>query len=51
MAKSVTKSLTHLVTDVEGTVGLSKLKQCQSNGALVVGEDFIFDLVRQKEAS
>jgi len=46
VAKSVTKSLTHLVSDVEGTIGHSKLAKCQQSGVSVVGEEAIFDIVR-----
>ena len=49
--KSVTNSLTHLVTDVEGTGGVSKLKQCKQKGIAVVGEDFIFDIVKKSAGS
>ena len=48
VSKSVTKSLTYLVNDVDGTVGESKLRQCKAKNIPVVGEDHIFRLVREK---
>ena len=48
VVKSITKSLTHLMTDVEGTVGQSKLQKCNSCRVPVVGEDYFFDLVRTR---
>ena len=48
VSKSITKSLTHLVNDVDGTIGESKLKQCKAKNIPVVGEDHIFELVMKK---
>ena len=46
MVKSVTKSLSYLVND-HGEVGPSKRAKCEKNDVPLVGEDAIFDLVRQ----
>lgn len=43
--KSVTKKVTHLVTD-HGEAGPSKLKKCTDYGIKVVGEDDILSLVK-----
>ena len=48
VSKSITKSLTHLVNDVDGTVGESKLRECKARNIPIVGEDHILDLVTMK---
>lgn len=48
VVKGITKAVTHLLNDVEGTVGPAKLEKCRSQGVPVVGEDVIFGLVRSR---
>ena len=45
-SKSVTRKVTHLVTD-HGEAGPSKLKKCSSFGIKVVGEDAILGMVAE----
>ena len=48
VVKSITKTVTHLVNDVPGTIGPSKKEKCVANNIPVVGEDTIFELVRSR---
>jgi hypothetical protein len=46
--KAITKAVTHLINDVEGTVGPAKVEKCRNLNVPVVGEDVIFALVRSR---
>ena len=48
VVKGITKTLNYLVTDVEGTVGTSKLAQCKAKGIPVVGENFVYEMVKNQ---
>jgi hypothetical protein len=50
VVKAITKAVTHLINDVEGTVGPAKVEKCRKQGIPIVGEDVIFEMVRSRTA-
>lgn len=48
VVKGITKAVTHLLNDVDGTVGPAKLEKCRAQKIPIVGEDAIFNLVRTR---